>query len=440
MNTLVRLLALASLVALRAFAQDSAPDLAGVAKKLAPSLVKVEYELQSDKGDTPRSQSWGERCPNCGQIHGNGLDEYVRQERAVEASGVVLGAREVVAQDVELHPRFIKSIKVRRGDKSVPATIKSFARDHDAVLLELAEPLADSKPLAFDAAKKGPYFAASYKFMNGDWQTHLTALGSALTLPENAKPFIAAPSFAVVTDKSGNAVGLCTKSELPPDASWKGSPQKWTFIPAADMAARLAKVEKDAQAVLLRVHLTFRSPKTTTGGGLGGFGPGCFGGGRFGGGGAYFTSAHGRLRPMQAIWLGAQGDITPPELGATNAGIAWSHPRRGSYMQTPTVVGGHVFGCADKGVLTCFDAKSGEVKCTERLVAGGQGHTASPVSDGRHLFFASEIGNVFVVPSSGAFSIVATNAMGETCMATPAIAGGTLLLRTGGKVVAIGAK
>ncbi len=88
---------------------------------------------------------------------------------------------------------------------------------------------------------------------------------------------------------------------------------------------------------------------------------------------AYFTSAHGRLRPMQAIRLAAQGDITPAEIGATNAGIAWAHARLGNYMQTPILVGPHLFGCTDNGVLTCFDAATRVVKFTERLVAGGQG-------------------------------------------------------------------
>ena len=280
----IRTASLVALLALPAFAQDSTPDFSAVAKKLAPSLVKVEYELQSDKGDQPRAWSWGERCPTCGQFHGYPVEDYIRQERAIEAAGVVLSAREVIAQDLETHPRFIKAIRVRKGDTSVTATIKAFARDHDAVLLELSEPLAGTKPLAFDTAKKGPYLAASYKFLNGDWQTHIAGLGSSLTLPERAKPFIATPSFALVTDKSGNAVGLATKSELPPDSSWKGSPQKWPFIASADMAARLAKVESDAQGTLLRVHLTFRSPKTAAGGG-GGFGGGGFRGGGFRGGG-----------------------------------------------------------------------------------------------------------------------------------------------------------
>jgi len=153
---------------------------------------------------------------------------------------------------------------------------------------------------------------------------------------------------------------------------------------------------------------------------------------------AYFTSAHGRSRPMRAVRLEAKGDITPPDPGATNAAIAWAHARQGNYMQTPIVVGDLLYGCSDSGVLTCFDAKTGAIQYSERLVSGGQGFTASPVSDGRHLYFASELGNVFVVPASRKFSVAATNSLGETCMATPALNEGALFFRTREHLVAIG--
>jgi outer membrane protein assembly factor BamB len=154
----------------------------------------------------------------------------------------------------------------------------------------------------------------------------------------------------------------------------------------------------------------------------------------------YQTSAHGNFRPMRAIRLDATGDITPADPGATNAAIAWAHARQGTYMQTPIVVGDSIFGCLDSGIVTSFDARTGAIRYTERLTRGGEGFTASPVSDGRNLFFTSELGKVFVVPAAEKFSIIATNEMGETCMATPALSDGTLFFRTREKLVAIGAK
>jgi outer membrane protein assembly factor BamB len=154
----------------------------------------------------------------------------------------------------------------------------------------------------------------------------------------------------------------------------------------------------------------------------------------------YLTSAHGNLRPMRAIRPDATGDITASTPAGTNVAIAWVHPRQGCYMQTPIAVSNRVYGCTDNGVVTCFDGASGSILYSERLRGPAQGYTASPVSDGRHLYFPGETGKVLVVPVSTEFSIAATNDLGEICMATPASANGTLFFRTRGKLIAIGSK
>ena len=160
----------------------------------------------------------------------------------------------------------------------------------------------------------------------------------------------------------------------------------------------------------------------------------------FGHGLIYLTSAHGRIHPMRAVRPEATGNITPSEIAHTNEFIAWVHPRQGNYMQTPILVGDYLYGCADYGVVTCFDAKTGKIQYSERLGDGGQGFTASPVAADHKLYFTSELGNVFVLPAEEKFSVAATNHLGETCMSTPAISAGTLFFRTREHLVAIGGK
>jgi outer membrane protein assembly factor BamB len=155
---------------------------------------------------------------------------------------------------------------------------------------------------------------------------------------------------------------------------------------------------------------------------------------------AYFTSAHGKFRPMRAIRLYAKGDITPADPGTTNSFIVWAHAREGNYMQTPIIVGDHLYGCTDSGVLTCFDAETGAILYSERLTSGKEGFTASPVSDGKNIFFTAETGKIYVIPAGPKFSVIATNKMSETCMATPALSNGTLFYRTRENLIAIGEK
>jgi outer membrane protein assembly factor BamB len=153
---------------------------------------------------------------------------------------------------------------------------------------------------------------------------------------------------------------------------------------------------------------------------------------------AYFTSAHGRSRPMIAVSLDAHGDITPTEVGTTNAHIRWAHPRQGNYMQTPILVGKHLYACLDNGVVTCFDAQTGAIRFSERMGDGLQGFTASPVSDGHIILFASETGNLFRLPADGTFHPLPPVAMGEAVLATPALSDGVLYLRTRAHLWAIG--
>lgn len=152
----------------------------------------------------------------------------------------------------------------------------------------------------------------------------------------------------------------------------------------------------------------------------------------------YFTSAHGRSRPMRAIRADANGDLTPDDTGTMKPAVVWNQDRRGNYMQTPIVVGSWLYGCADIGLLSCLDAKTGAVRYSERFSGTSEGYTASPVSDGRHLYFTSELGNVLVVPVGDRFSVIATNSVGDTSLATPAISAGTLFFRTRDKIVAVG--
>lgn len=81
---------------------------------------------------------------------------------------------------------------------------------------------------------------------------------------------------------------------------------------------------------------------------------------------AYFTSAHGSHRPIRAVRLGAaQGNITPPDIADSNAAIAWCHPKLGSYMQTPIVIGPLLWSCDWQGILTCVDRTSGELRYSD---------------------------------------------------------------------------
>ena len=149
----------------------------------------------------------------------------------------------------------------------------------------------------------------------------------------------------------------------------------------------------------------------------------------------FITSAHGPEHPIYAVFTDAEGLLDKDP--RASEGMCWSN-RRGVYMQTPLYLDGLLYACSDGGVLGCYDAFSGDEVYRERLGDGQSGFSGSPVAAGGHIYFSGEDGRVLVVEAGRDFRVVGENPVGETLMATPALAGDLLLLRTRGHLVAVG--
>ena len=140
--------------------------------------------------------------------------------------------------------------------------------------------------------------------------------------------------------------------------------------------------------------------------------------------------------PIFVIRAGATGDITP----AGSRWIAWQKQQRGSYMPTPLIYSGLVYVLGNAGIFDCYDLKTGDELYRQRIAHQGSGFSASPVASDGRIFLPSEDGEIFVVKAGTQYQMLAKNEMGEPLMATPAIAGGMLIVRTEHHVWAIGAK
>jgi outer membrane protein assembly factor BamB len=152
----------------------------------------------------------------------------------------------------------------------------------------------------------------------------------------------------------------------------------------------------------------------------------------------FITNAHGDGAPIYAIRPTAEGDISLADGATTNEFVAWSRARQGAYMQTPLAYGDNLYLCRDNGILTIFEARTGKKLSQARLGDGSTGFTASPVAADGKIYFTSEMGDIVVVKAGvPEAEVIATNEMGEICMATPAISEGILLFRTQGHLIAI---
>ena len=159
------------------------------------------------------------------------------------------------------------------------------------------------------------------------------------------------------------------------------------------------------------------------------------------GGLVYITNAHGPMAPVYAIKDTATGDITPAEGATSNEHVAWSVPKGGGYMCTPLVYRDHTYIVTYQGILSVFDAKTGERKYQQRLLEDtASAFTSSPIANDGKVYVASEDGQMIVLKAGPVFEKIATNDMGASVLATPAISEGRLIVRTQGMVMSIGAK
>lgn len=143
----------------------------------------------------------------------------------------------------------------------------------------------------------------------------------------------------------------------------------------------------------------------------------------------YVTGGWPGGRPIKALRSNASGDISLEEGQNANAHVAWKSERGGPYVPTPIVYGDYLYSCTDQGVLTCFNAKTGEQIYQQRINEQSIGFSASPVAGNEKIYFASEDGDVYVIKAGPQYELVAINPMNEAMMATPAISDNMLIVR-----------
>lgn len=109
-------------------------------------------------------------------------------------------------------------------------------------------------------------------------------------------------------------------------------------------------------------------------------------------------------------------------------------------MPTPLIYGQYLYVLGNAGIFDCYELNSGAEVYRERIPHQGSGFSGSPVAADGRIYLPSEDGDVFVVKAGRQFEVLGRNAMGEPLMATPAISGGALLVRTQHHLWAVGSR
>ncbi len=124
-----------------------------------------------------------------------------------------------------------------------------------------------------------------------------------------------------------------------------------------------------------------------------------------------------------AIKLGQSGDLT----GTPN--VPWTYAKGTAYVPSPILYGDYLYLTTDRGIITCIDAKTGEVKYEGGRIPIPATFTASPVAFEGKILMTSEDGDTFIVKAGPQHQILGPNSVGEPVYASPAIADGRIFIR-----------
>ena len=133
---------------------------------------------------------------------------------------------------------------------------------------------------------------------------------------------------------------------------------------------------------------------------------------------------------LHAIRPDGRGEVT-----ATHQ--AWKLERGAPLNPSPVQVGADLYLVSDGGILSCVASLSGEVRWRHRLPGD---YSASPVLAGGRIYFLNEEGVATVIEPGDSYREVATNTIEGRTLASPAISGGAIYLRSDRHLYRIGKK
>jgi outer membrane protein assembly factor BamB len=144
--------------------------------------------------------------------------------------------------------------------------------------------------------------------------------------------------------------------------------------------------------------------------------------------GILYTSRGYRAGPFMAITLGGNGDVN-------DSGVLWRVPTGAPYVASILYYDGHIYMANGNGIASAIDPATGDRVWQERI---GGVYSATPVAGDGKVFLFSETGDAVVLEAGPEPRVIARNPLGERIIASPAIAGGRIFVRTDRYLVAIG--
>jgi outer membrane protein assembly factor BamB len=110
--------------------------------------------------------------------------------------------------------------------------------------------------------------------------------------------------------------------------------------------------------------------------------------------------------------------------------IAWKYEKGTSYVPSPLLYDEYLYLTTDSGIVTCLDPRTGEIKYEgKRVPKPGRFNSAMVAFDGK-ILLSSEDGDTYVIKAGPEFDVLSTNSIGEPIVASLALAGDSIYIRS----------
>lgn len=137
---------------------------------------------------------------------------------------------------------------------------------------------------------------------------------------------------------------------------------------------------------------------------------------------------------IQAVRGGGTRDVTKTH-------VLWKVKGQPDHLVSPLLVDGRLLVVKSGGFASAYETKKGERLWEKQRIGMASQILSQPVSGDGKVYITGQDGKIAVISASREREkpeILATNDMAEECIATPAIAGGRLYIRTRTKLYCVG--
>jgi outer membrane protein assembly factor BamB len=139
--------------------------------------------------------------------------------------------------------------------------------------------------------------------------------------------------------------------------------------------------------------------------------------------------AASRVRPYVAIKPGGHGDVSESH-------VVWK-TQNGPDVPTPVSDGKYLWVVNDRGIMWCFDAKTGAELYSGQRIQAAIYSSSLVLADGK-IYATNELGTTTVVKAGPVFEVLAENKLDEYTLSSPAISEGQIFMRTEKALYCIG--